>query len=79
VRVSILLVFWMYPREGTFQYEYVKNRPWKHQDLIAPFDFPVYKMDAELEKEVDSITRISLPYFTLDSSVAAEALTEVSV
>jgi putative nucleotidyltransferase with HDIG domain len=72
--IAILLVFWMYPREGKFQYEYVKNRPWKHQDLIAPFDFPVYKEDAEIEKEVDSITRTNLPYFSLDSAVAADAL-----
>lgn len=75
--IAILMVFWMYPREGKFQYEYVKNRPWKHQDLIAPFDFPVYKEDAEIEKEVDSITINNLPYFTLDSSVAQEALSEV--
>ena len=56
--VAILLVFWMYPREGKFQYEYVKNRPWKHQDLIAPFDFPVYKEDAEIEKEIDNRERV---------------------
>lgn len=73
--IAILMVFWMYPREGKFQYEYTKNRPWKHQDLIAPFDFPVYKEDAEIEKEIDSITMNNLPYFTLDSSVAEEALT----
>lgn len=72
--IAILMVFWMYPREGKFQYEYTKNRPWKHQDLIAPFDFPVYKEDAEIEKEIDSITMNNLPYFTLDSSVAEEAL-----
>lgn len=67
--ISILLVFWMYPREGKFQYEYVKNRPWKHQDLIAPFDFPVYKEDAEIARETDSITRNNLPYFTLDTTI----------
>lgn len=75
--ISILMVFWMYPREGKFQYEYVKNRPWKHQDLIAPFDFPVYKDDAMIENEIDSITRMSSPYFTLDTTVAEEALAEL--
>ena len=67
--ISILLVFLMYPREGKFQYEYVKNTPWLHQDLIAPFDFPVYKDDNQLNREIDSITRKSLSYFQLDTSV----------
>jgi len=75
--ISILIVFWMYPREGKFQYEYVKNRPWKHQDLIAPFDYPVYKDDAQLEKEIDSITRTSIPYFNLDTTVAEQALAQL--
>jgi putative nucleotidyltransferase with HDIG domain len=72
--VSIALVFVMYPREGKFQYEYVKNTPWLHQDLIAPFDFPIHKDEAQLERERDSITRNSLPYFTLDTTVRLNAL-----
>ena len=75
--IAILIVFWMYPREGKFQYEYVKNRPWKHQDLIAPFDFPVYKDDAQIEAETDSITKTNIPYFTLDSAVEADVNAEL--
>lgn len=67
--ISIILVFLMYPREGKFQYEYVKNTPWLHQDLIAPFDFPVYKDEHQLNREIDSITKNSLSYFQLDTSV----------
>jgi len=73
--ISILLVFWMYPREGKFQYEYAKNRPWKHQDLIAPFDYPVYKEDAEIARESDSILNNNTPYFSLDSTVYEKAIT----
>ncbi|MCF8345839.1 MAG: HDIG domain-containing protein [Bacteroidales bacterium] len=75
--ISILLIFWMYPREGKFQYEYVKNRPWKHENLIAPFDFPIYKNDAQLAKEVDSITRNNTPYFTVDTIVYGKVISEV--
>lgn len=75
--VSILLVFWMYPREGKFQYEYVKNRPWKHDDLIAPFDFPIYKSDIRIAKETDSISRNNVPYFTLDSLVYSAVLSDL--
>jgi cyclic-di-AMP phosphodiesterase PgpH len=59
----------MYPREGKFQFEYVKNTPWLHQDLIAPFDFPVYKDENQLLTETQSITNNSFSYFQLDTSV----------
>jgi putative nucleotidyltransferase with HDIG domain len=67
----------MYPREGKFQYEYAKNRPWKHESLIAPFDFPIYKDEAQLEKEMDSITKKHTPYFALDTLVAGKALSDL--
>jgi cyclic-di-AMP phosphodiesterase PgpH len=75
--VSILLVFWMYPREGKFQYEYSKNRPWKHESLIAPFDFPIYKDELQLEREIDSITKKHTPYFALDTIVSGKVLSEL--
>ncbi len=67
----------MYPREGKFQYEYVKNTPWLHQDLIAPFDFPVYKDENQLTHETDSITNNSFSYFQLDTSVLVSVISEV--
>ncbi len=68
----------MYPREGKFKYEYVKNRPWKHENLIAPFDFPVYKDEVHINREIDSITRNNKPYFSLDTSVVIAVLTELN-
>jgi cyclic-di-AMP phosphodiesterase PgpH len=75
--VSILLVFWMYPREGKFQYEYTKNRPWKHESLIAPFDFPIYKDEVQLEREIDSISKKHTPYYTLDTLVSGKVLSDL--
>ena len=72
--VSITLVFLMYPREGKFQYEYTKNKPWMHQDLIAPFDFPIYKDEARLSEERDSIAEHTPLHFTVDTTVVHEML-----
>ncbi|MDA3821989.1 MAG: HDIG domain-containing protein [Bacteroidales bacterium] len=72
--IAILLVFWMYPREGKFQYEYEKGRPWKHENLIAPFDFPVYKDEAKISSEIDSVTVHNTLYFSLDTSVSISVL-----
>ena len=41
--VAIALVSWLMPRTGKFKYEYQLSKPWQHETLYAPFDFPIYK------------------------------------
>ncbi|MFO7999676.1 MAG: HDIG domain-containing protein [Marinilabilia sp.] len=69
---AIALVIYVLPREGKFPYEYTKGEPWKHEMLIAPFDFPVYKSQKELRQERDSILENFRPYFTFDTLKEAE-------
>ncbi len=72
--LTIVLVVYIFPREGKFQYEFQKGKPWLHDDLYAPYDFPIYKTEAELQAERDSILKDFKPYFRLDTSVAREQL-----
>ncbi len=48
---AIVLVFWQMPRSEKFKYEFEKNKPWQHETLYAPFDFPIYKDAETLAKE----------------------------
>ncbi len=67
--LTIAIIVYIFPREGKFRYEFQKGRPWMHTTLIAPFDFPVYKSDKQLQEERDSILNNYNPYFSYDSSV----------
>ncbi len=67
--LSIILVTYLFPREGKFRYEYQKGRPWMHEVLIAPMDFPVYKTEAELNRERDSMLTTFSPFFSYDTSL----------
>jgi len=58
-----LLILFFFPHEGKFRYSFVEGRPWQYGLLIAPFDFPIYKTDAEIKSEQDSIEAQSLLYF----------------
>ena len=49
--VCIGAISFILPRAGSFKYEYPEGKPWLSEDLIAPFDFPIYKDKAEIEKE----------------------------
>lgn len=47
-----------------------------HEDLIAPFDFPIYKTEAELFEERNVILKDFKPYFNLDNSVVNTAISQ---
>ncbi|NOY36608.1 MAG: HDIG domain-containing protein [Chlorobi bacterium] len=66
---TIAIITYIYPREGKFRYEFQKGKPWLHEDLYAPYDFPVYKTDVELQKERDSLLQDFKPYFRLDTNI----------
>jgi len=64
-----LIILFFFPRDGKFDYNFTEGRPWQYGLLIAPFDFPVYKTDAEIKKEQDSIQAISSLYFRKNEQV----------
>ena len=50
-------ITFLLPREGRFRYEFKKGNPWPHENLTAPFVFSVYKTDAQLLAEQDSVLK----------------------
>ena len=72
--IAILLVYFMFPREGKFRYEYTKNKPWMHENLVAPFDFPIFKPDQQVQAELDSLQNNQYLYFFSDSLVGNNML-----
>lgn len=71
---SILFVYFMFPREGKFQFEYTKNKPWMHETLVAPFDFPIYKPEQQVQLERDSLLGNARLYFFYDTLVGNSML-----
>ncbi len=72
--LSIAALSAMFPREGKFRYEFQKGRPWMHETLVAPFDFPIYKPEEEIQAEKDSLMAEFHPYFRLDTMVLQNQL-----
>lgn len=74
--IAIILIVSFLPRQGRFKYEFQKGKPWMHEDLIAPFDFPIHKTEAELFEERNVILKDFKPFFNLDNSVANTAISQ---
>jgi len=67
--VVVLIIVELYPRESTFNYQFEEGKPWSYELLTAPFDFPIYKSDEQVEKEKKEILKNFTPYFNLDTTV----------
>ncbi|PID89599.1 MAG: transmembrane HD family protein [Bacteroidia bacterium] len=67
--IAVGIIVYLFPQERKFRYEFRKGAPWQHEDLIAPYDFPIYKTAAELKAEKDSIVKRFSSYFKYDTSV----------
>ena len=64
---SIFVLYLVIPGETRFRYEFQKNAPWRHETLIAPFNFAILKPDEKVKQERDSIQKQFIPYYKKDT------------
>lgn len=72
--VSVVTLIYFLPRESKFGYVYELNKPWHYPQLIASYDFVIYKTDDEVKRERDSVVRQFVPYYRVDSLVAEKQI-----
>lgn len=68
------VIVYFLPRNTSFNYQFDINKPWKYGQLIATFDFPIYKDDAVVKHEQDSILAMFQPFYELDKNVGKTAI-----
>ena len=69
---SCFLIVYLFPKGGTFKYEFQKGKPWQHKTLYAPFDFSIIKTDSELEAEKKGVIQNESKYYRANISVVNE-------
>lgn len=69
--LAVAIIVFVFPREGKFKYEFQKGKPWPHEDLIADFNFPIYKSEDKLEAEKKSV-EASQPIYFFESQQLVE-------
>ena len=67
--LTTALIVLLFPRTGSFKYEFQKGAPWKHETLMAPYDFPILKSEIEIQKERNEITENQLATLIFDPSL----------
>ena len=66
---TTFLIVYLFPKSGKFKYDFEKGKPWQSENLYAPFNFAIKKTDAEIQEEVDLITKNSILYFDYDENI----------
>lgn len=72
--VMVALIVYIMPRESKFNYQYELNTPWRYGQLIAKFDFPIYKEDHVIKAEQDSLMMAYKPYFKINEETALQEM-----
>ncbi|MBO7069267.1 MAG: HDIG domain-containing protein [Bacteroidaceae bacterium] len=57
------------PKGGYNKYEYRIGEPWDDAQIIAQDSFPIYKSEAQLKRESDSLRNYYEPYFEFKNAI----------
>ncbi len=66
------LCVYLYPHQNfSFKYHYEVGKPWAYEELIAEEAFPIYKTEAQLQKEQAEVLQAYTPYYHIHADIAA--------
>ena len=69
VLITSAIIIAVLPRTQGKVYHYDEGKPWMYEQLIAKFDFPIFKSEKTLKNERDSIMKNFVPYFNRNENV----------
>lgn len=67
-----LFVSLFFPTNLNFDYDFEQGKRWKHNDLKAPFDFPIKKEAKEIERERAQIAKQIVPYYRWNKDIVLQ-------
>lgn len=70
--LAIALIVLLMPDVREFKFEFQQGKPWMHEDLYAPFAFPLHKTEPELAKERNELLAHFLPYYSVANQPTKE-------
>lgn len=70
----IFLIYYSIPKAGKYKYEYTENELWNHNDLSAPFSFPIRKTADKLEQEENDLKNSFKPYYSHNAQMEQQAI-----
>jgi len=79
VTASILVITSFLPQQVRFKYNYRLGQTWTYDELRAPFSFPVYKSESELDLEKEKLLVNAPVFYRLDTAVRVITINEFNL
>ena len=76
VLATVAVIVWFMPRDAQQNFKIELGKPWHYADLTAPFDFPIYKSEAQFKAQCDSAMCDYEPYYTLHVEIGTAKVRE---
>ena len=70
---TLLIILQVFPEKAKFKYEFRKGELWQHENLYAPFDFPLKKTEEQIKAEEKKIAAHSTTYYRKDTTTFTSA------
>lgn len=74
IAISTAIIVLLLPHSGVPEYDYQVDKPWQYNQIIADSEIPLYKSDAQLKSERDSLMASFLPYYNRVEVVGDQAV-----
>ena len=72
--LTVVCVYFMLPANSDMDQYYEVGKPWTYDAKIAPMDFPIFKTEARMQAERDSLQSFLVPFMDMDTSHQSDAL-----
>ena len=74
----VILIITIFPRStSSFSYRFTEGQVWEYEDIIAPFNFPIYKTGEQLRNEQQEVLKQFAPYYIVDNKVGEKQLQSI--
>lgn len=70
----VAIICLLLPREKTISLEFTEGKPWRYEQLTAPFDFAITKSEAALLRERAEVLAAQRPYYAKDVTIGQAAI-----
>jgi len=71
---TTFVIVYLFPKSGTFKYDFVQGKPWQSENLYAPFDFAISKSENEVNEEIEEVKLNSSVFFQRDPNIKTRVL-----
>lgn len=77
--LTVALIVFMFPKAESLEFEVLEGTVWIHDDLIAPFSYPILKPENIYREEIERAKRNIYPVYFMIQSKANNALDSFTV